>query len=79
AEPLQGQAAEPPWSQQQLWILEPGGADRPGTQWAGTIPGGLFRSDDRGPTCRHNPEHSERPARAQRYGGGADQPGIHSN
>lgn len=29
AEPLEGQAAEPPWSLQQLWILEPGGADRP--------------------------------------------------
>lgn len=78
AEPLEGQAAEPPWSLQQLWILEPGGADRPGTLWAGTIPGGLFRSDDRGASWRLNRELWERPERAQWFGGGYDHPGIHS-
>ena len=78
AEPLEGQAAEPPWSLQQLWILEPGGADRPGTLWAGTIPGGLFRSDDRGASWCLNRELWERPERAQWFGGGYDHPGIHS-
>ncbi|MCS8783837.1 exo-alpha-sialidase [Pseudomonas aeruginosa] len=78
AEPLEGQAAEPPWSLQQLWILEPGGADRPGTLWAGTIPGGLVRSDDRGASWRLNRELWERPERAQWFGGGYDHPGIHS-
>ena len=33
-----------------LWALTPGGADQPGRLWAGTIPGGLFRSDDHGKT-----------------------------
>jgi len=28
--------------------LETAGADRPGCLWAGTLPGGLFRSEDRG-------------------------------
>nr|WP_255321491.1 MULTISPECIES: exo-alpha-sialidase [Pseudomonas aeruginosa group] len=73
-----GQAAEPHWSLQQLWILEPGGADRPGTLWAGTIPGGLFRSDDRGASWRLNRELWERPERAQWFGGGYEHPGIHS-
>ena len=32
----------------QVWTLEPGGADEPRRLWAGAIPAGLFRSDDRG-------------------------------
>ena len=32
-----------PWSLGKIWVLEPGGA--PGRLWAGTMPGGLFRSD----------------------------------
>lgn len=39
---------QPPWTLQQIWSLEVGGADEPGVLWAGTIPGGLFRSDDGG-------------------------------
>src|SRR5215831_574585 len=35
-----------PWSLGKIWVLEPGGA--PGRLWAGTMPGGLFRSDDGG-------------------------------
>src|SRR4051812_33839413 len=31
-----------------IWALESGGADQPGRLWAGTAPGGLFRSDDGG-------------------------------
>ena len=31
-----------------IWALEPGGGDQPGRLWAGTLPGGLFRSDDGG-------------------------------
>ncbi|MFS7139130.1 exo-alpha-sialidase, partial [Pseudomonas aeruginosa] len=73
AEPLEGQAAEPPWSLQQLWILEPGGADRPGTLWAGTIPGGLFRSDDRGGRWGRNPPLRVPPQRAPWVGGGVEQ------
>src|SRR4051795_5005147 len=27
-----------------IWVLESGGAEQPGRLWAGTAPGGLFRS-----------------------------------
>ena len=36
----------------EIWSLETGGLDEPGTIWAGTIPSALFRSDDRGATWR---------------------------
>ncbi len=67
-----------PWSLQQLWVLEAGGADEPGVLWAGTIPGGLFRSDDRGASWALNRPLWDRPERAQWFGGGYDYPGIHS-
>jgi hypothetical protein len=35
-----------PWSLARIWGLEDGGV--PGRLWAGTVPGGLFRSDDSG-------------------------------
>src|ERR1700740_2706186 len=35
-----------PWSLGKIWALEPGGV--PGRIWAGTMPGGLFRTDDGG-------------------------------
>ncbi len=35
-----------------VWALEPGGRDEPGALWAGTQPGALFRSDDRGASWR---------------------------
>src|SRR5690606_14969127 len=31
-----------------IWILTAGGEDQPGRIWAGTLPGGLFRSEDHG-------------------------------
>lgn len=62
----------------QLWCLEAGGADRPGALWAGTIPGGLFRSEDRGESWRLNEALWNQPERSRWFGGGYDQPGIHS-
>src|SRR5207248_1878662 len=38
-----------------IWALESGGPDEPGRLWAGTAPGGLFRSDDGGRTWGHVP------------------------
>jgi hypothetical protein len=61
-----------------LWCLEAGGADRPGTLWAGTIPGGLFHSTDRGESWRLNDALWNEPSRAKWFGGGYDHPGIHS-
>ncbi|WP_422647801.1 Glycosyl hydrolase [Cupriavidus sp. H18C1] len=67
-----------PWSLQQLWVLEAGGADEPGVLWAGTIPGGLFRSGDGGASWTLNRPLWDRPERAEWFGGGYDYPGIHS-
>ncbi|MBB5496524.1 exo-alpha-sialidase [Paraburkholderia sp. MM5384-R2] len=68
----------PPWTLQQIWSLETGGPDEPGVLWAGTIPGGLFRSDDGGDTWLLNRALWDRPERREWFGGGYDAPGIHS-
>ncbi len=61
-----------------IWELAPGGPDQPGVLWLGTIPGGLFRSDDRGQTWRLNAALWNDPSRPHWFGGGYDHPGIHS-
>ena len=61
-----------------LWTLAAGGKDQPGTLWAGTIPGGLFRSDDRGDSWYLIESLWNKPEREQWFGGGYDKPGIHS-
>ncbi|HJU40522.1 MAG TPA: sialidase family protein [Tahibacter sp.] len=61
-----------------LWSLEPGGSGEDGRLWAGTIPGGLFRSDDRGDTWQLVRSLWDRPERERWFGGGYDAPGIHS-
>ncbi|WP_028225740.1 WD40/YVTN/BNR-like repeat-containing protein [Paraburkholderia ferrariae] len=67
-----------PWTLQQIWSLETGGPDEPGVLWAGTIPGGLFRSGDGGDTWVLNRALWDRPERRAWMGGGYDAPGIHS-
>ena len=67
-----------PASLQLLWALETGGKHEPGRLWAGTIPGGLFRSDDHGASWQLVKSLWDRPERANWMGGGYDQPGIHS-
>ncbi len=61
-----------------LWSLEAGGADEPGRLWAGTIPGGLFRSDDAGASWQLVESLWRNPNREKWFGGGYDAPGIHS-
>ena len=61
-----------------IWILEPGGADEPGVLWAGTMPGGLFKSADGGDSWSLNEPLWSVPQREKWMGGGADLPGIHS-
>ena len=46
--------------------------------WAGTLPGGLFKSDDRGASWHLNQPLWDRPERDKWFGGGYDDPGIHS-
>lgn len=67
-----------PWVLELIWGLETGGADEPGTLWAGTIPGGLFRSRDRGSSWELIRSLWDRPERRKWFGGGMDLPGIHS-
>jgi hypothetical protein len=61
-----------------IWALEAGGAAEPGTLWAGTLPGGLFRSRDRGEHWELNTALWQMPDRLRWNGGGYPQPGIHS-
>ncbi len=65
-------------SLKEIWELTPGGTDQPGLLWAGTIPGGLFRSTDRGNSWEMIRSLWDREERWQWFGGGKDHPGIHS-
>lgn len=65
------------WTTKNIWALEPA-PDTDGGLWCGTIPGGLFRSDDRGATWRLVEALWHHPTRARWNGGGADQPALHS-
>jgi photosystem II stability/assembly factor-like uncharacterized protein len=67
-------AAGPAWKLVQVWTLEAAH----GTVWAGTLPGGLFRSDDAGRSWRLVEPLWRRPERTEWFGGGYDVPGIHS-
>lgn len=76
AYPEQPAGAEgPAWKLQLIWSLERG-AD--GRLWAGTIPGGLFVSDDDGEHWTLVESLWSRPERLGWFGGGYDAPGIHS-
>lgn len=63
-----------PWKLVQVWALERAGR----TLWAGTIPGGLFRSGDGGASWQLVDSLWQRPERLEWFGGGYDAPGIHS-
>jgi hypothetical protein len=66
-----------PWSLGQIWILEAGGVA--GRLWAGTMPGGLFRSGDHGESWSLNEALWHMPERRQWQGvAGGEQPGINS-
>jgi hypothetical protein len=66
------------WALKLVWALTPGGASEPGVVWCGTLPGGLFKSEDGGDSWTINRELWFDPRREEWFGGGADQPGIHS-
>jgi hypothetical protein len=66
-----------PWSLGKIWVLEPGGVT--GRLWAGTMPGGLFRSDDGGASWSLTEALWHMPERRQWAGvAGGEQPGINS-
>lgn len=66
------------WKLAKIWSLEPGGSDQKGRLWCGTLPGGLFRSDDDGTSWALVESLWYHPKRTAWFGGGADHPGIHS-
>ncbi len=66
------------WSTQLAWVIEPGHPGEPGVVWCGTIPGGLFRSEDRGDSWQFVESFWSLPARQKWFGGGFDDAGIHS-
>lgn len=66
------------WKLKLIWSLETGGADEPGVLWAGTNPGGLFKSSDRGASWQLVRSLWDVPEREEFFGGGYDAPGIHS-
>jgi len=67
-----------PWNVDQIWALDGVHPRAPGRVWAGTIPGGLFRSDDLGASWSLNQPLWHEPRRRLWFGGGYDHPGIHS-
>jgi hypothetical protein len=66
------------WRVEKIWALAAGGADEPDALWCGTLPGGLFRSEDAGASWELNRPLWDLPERRQWFGGGYDVPGIHS-
>ncbi|HEY0877348.1 MAG TPA: exo-alpha-sialidase [Zeimonas sp.] len=62
------------WKLQQIWALAGKGED----VWAGTLPGGLFRSRDAGQSWQLNEALWNDPRRREWMGGGYDAPGLHS-
>ena len=78
------------WKLQMIWSLELSGAlssaghsssahsSSGSTLWAGTLPGGLFRSADGGDSWQLVEALWNQPGRAEWFGGGYDVPGIHS-
>ncbi len=67
-----------PWSTVRIWGLETGGPKQPGHLWCGTLPGGLFHSDDYGNSWQLVESLWRHPKRLEWMGGGADLPGLHS-
>ena len=67
-----------PSSLRLIWSLAAGGADHTGELWAGTVPGGLFRSRDRGESWELIESLWNQPERAKWFGRGSSYPGIHS-
>jgi hypothetical protein len=67
-----------PWKLDMMWVLAAGGEDEEGVLWCGTLPGGLFKSADRGSSWQLVRSLWDRPERRFWSGGGYDYPGIHS-
>ncbi len=68
-----------PASTKYIWAMQDGGISHPHRLWLGTDPGGLFCSEDGGTSFALNTSLWNHPTRkAGWFGGGRDNPGIHS-
>jgi photosystem II stability/assembly factor-like uncharacterized protein len=65
------------WATKGVWALEPA-LDVDGALWCGTLPGGLFRSNDRGIKWQLVEALWNHPTRLKWNGGGADHAALHS-
>lgn len=61
-----------------IWSLAAGGRRHPGQIWAGTMPGALFRANDRARDWSLVESLWQQEARGSWFGGGYAEPGIHS-
>ncbi|MBB5017605.1 hypothetical protein HNQ59_000874 [Chitinivorax tropicus] len=61
-----------------IWTLAAAGADMPGMLLAGTIPAALFLSGDGGQSWGLVESLWMLPSRSEWFGGGTDEPGLHS-
>ena len=61
-----------------LWAMSHGGQDKPGVLYIGTDPGALFKSTDNGDSWVLVESLWKHPSREKWFGGGRDNPGIHS-
>jgi hypothetical protein len=77
AKAAKGKKAEAP-ALNLIWSMEAAGKDMPGVIYAGTQPGGLFRSKDGAKTWKLVESLWNTLERPHWMGGGADNPGIHS-
>ncbi len=66
------------WKLDKIWAIETGGAKEDGLLWAGTIPGGLFKSTDHGTSWQLVRELWDHEGRRKWWPGGIGLPGIHS-
>lgn len=76
---MEGIPKTKPASLTEIWALEAGSNDDSSNLlWAGTIPGGLFRSSDCGDSWQLVESLWNREERMEWFGGGKDDPGLHS-
>ncbi len=62
----------------EVFTIQPGLDSQPKRLWMGTLPGGLFRSDDGGETWDFVQSYWDQPHRPEWFGAGTDDPALHS-
>ncbi|MCB9765644.1 MAG: glycosyl hydrolase [Alphaproteobacteria bacterium] len=75
AYPEDALSGDAPATLRYIWVIQPTPSGR---IYLGTVPGGLFASDDGGESFQLVRGLWDHPSRPKWFGGGMDQPGIHS-